>query len=229
MRNAIFTLAGATLLLALVAPASAIDVVVRRSTTSRDGGTISKMTKTEVTVTKQVGGDTVVPVNDIAWIEFDGAPASMGLGRSALEGGNLDVAQKQLETALQESAASTKAGLQGDLNYMLARVFALRAQANPALAAEASQRLSDFVSKNRDHYRAFDAQLLLGDVALATGDAGAATRSEEHTRSVRVERCWRSRTSTAPNASSTLWRPSHPRMTPRSPADCRHCWARRSA
>jgi len=175
MRYACTAFCSAVLLCCCVSPVEAIDIVVRRSTGQREGGTISKMSKTDVTVTKTVGGDTVVPVNDIAVIEFDSAPASMGLGRSALEAGQLDVAQKQLETALQESAAADKPGLKGDLEFMLARVFALRAQANPAQAGEATKRLGDYLSKNRDHYRFFDAQLLLGEVALQTSDAAAAT------------------------------------------------------
>lgn len=161
--------------LLLLAPAAeAIDVVVRRGGGAREGGRISKMSKTEVTVTKQVGGDAVVPVNEIAWIEFDSAPAATGLGRSALEAGQLDVAQKQLEQALQDAGATDNAGLKGDLEFMLAKVAALRGLTDAARAAEAVKKLSDFISRNRDHYRLFEAQLLLGDVALIAGDYAAA-------------------------------------------------------
>lgn len=154
--------------------AEAIDVVVRRSGAAREGGKLSKMTKTEVTITKQVGGDAVVPVNDIAWIEHDGAPASMGLGRAALDAGQLDVAQKQLEQAQTEAASTDNAALRGDLDFLLAKVFALRALTDASQAAEAARRLNDYLSKNRDHYRYFDAQLLLGDVAIVGGDAATA-------------------------------------------------------
>jgi tetratricopeptide (TPR) repeat protein len=160
-------------LLLVSAQASAIDVVVRTGG-QRDGGKITKSTKTEVTITKQVGGDTVVPVNEIVSIEWDGAPATMALGRASLAAGQLDSAEKQLQQALTESAGSDNAGLRGDLDFMLARVFALRAMADASKAADAAAKLKAFLGSNRDHYRTFDAQLLSGDVALAAGDYPAA-------------------------------------------------------
>ena len=174
MRSLILPLAATTLLLAITPSANAVDLIVRRNSDQRDGGKLSKMTKTEVTVTKQVGGDTTVPVNEIAWIEFDGAPASMGLGRSALAAGQLDVAAEQLEQALQESAGVDNPGLRGDLEFMAAKVLAVRGMTEPATAASAVQKLKDFVGKNREHYRFYDAQLLLGYVALAAGDPATA-------------------------------------------------------
>lgn len=153
--------------------AAAIDVVVRRNG-SRDGGNITTHSKTEVTVSRQVGGDVTVPVNEIAFIEWDGAPATMGLGRTALDNGQLDAAQKQLEEAQKESAGADKPGLRGDLDYLLAKVFAERAMTDADAAAEAVKRLKEFVSSNRDHYRLYDAQLALGETSLAVGDyAGA--------------------------------------------------------
>jgi tetratricopeptide (TPR) repeat protein len=152
----------------------AADIVNRRSGAQREGGTISKMTKTDVTVTKQVGGDVTVPANDIASIEWDGAPSGLGLGSAAVNAGNLDYAQSQLEQAKTEAAGSDKAGLKGDIDFYLAKVFALRAMTDPARAAEARTRLDGFLKAYRDHYRTYDAQLLLGDVARAGKDFPAA-------------------------------------------------------
>lgn len=151
----------------------AIDVVVRRGD-QRDGGKISKVTKTEVTITKQVGGESVIPVNEIDYIEWEGAPASLALGRGSLAGGQLDAAQKQLEEALTESAGSDNAGMRGDLDYLLGRTLAAKAQADATQIPAALEKLKAYISGNRDHYRVYDAQLLLGDVALAGGDFAAA-------------------------------------------------------
>lgn len=159
--------------LSVAASALAIDVVVRRDS-QRDGGKVSKSTKTDVTVTKQVGGDTVIPVNEIDFIEWEGAPAVMALGRTALTNGQLDNAEKQLQQALTESAGSENAGLRGDLDFLLAKTLALRALADPAKAAEAAAKLKAYISGNRDHYRVFDAQLLMGDVSVAAADYPAA-------------------------------------------------------
>jgi tetratricopeptide (TPR) repeat protein len=152
----------------------AADIVNRRSGAQREGGTISKMSKTEVTVTKQVGGDVTIPANDVASIEWDGAPPGLGLGSAAVAAGNLDYAQQQLDQARTEAAGSDKPGLKGDIDFYLAKVFALRAMTDPAQVAEARNRLDAFLKANRDHYRAYDAQLLLGDVARAGKDFPAA-------------------------------------------------------
>jgi tetratricopeptide (TPR) repeat protein len=174
MRSLLSAASMFVVILSTVASVEAIDVVVRRSGAAREGGKLSKMTKTEVTITKQVGGDAVVPANDIAWIEHDNAPASVRLGRAALDAGQLDLALKQFEQAQTESAASDNAALRGDLEFSLAEVFARRALTDASQAAEAGRRLQEFLAKNRDHYRFYDAQLLLGDVSLAAGDSAAA-------------------------------------------------------
>ncbi len=153
--------------------ASAIDVIVRHGG-QREGGKITKTSKTEVTITKQVGGDTTIPVNEISFIEWDSAPSVMGLGRSALASGQFDNAQKHLEQALSESARSDNAGMRGDLNFMLAKIAAHKGLADQTQAAAAAEKLKAFLSSNRDHYQLFDAQLLLGDVSLAADDYPAA-------------------------------------------------------
>lgn len=160
-------------LLAIAASAPAIDVVVKRDGT-REGGKISASSKTEVTVTKQVGGNSTIPVNEIDFIEWDGAPATMALGRASLAAGQLDTAEKQLGQALTESAGSDNTGLRGDLDFLLAKTLALRALADSSKAADAAAKLKAYLSSNRDHYRLYDAQLLMGDVSLAAGDYPAA-------------------------------------------------------
>ncbi|MFV0444950.1 MAG: tetratricopeptide repeat protein [Planctomycetaceae bacterium] len=155
------------------AAVNAADVVVRRGN-QRDGGKITKVSKTEVALTKQVGGEMTIPVNEIDFIEWDGAPASMGLGRSSLAAGQLDAAQKQLEQAQKEAAAADNSGLKGDLEYLLGKVLAEKAMADGSQQAAAIEKLKAYTTGNRDHYRTFDGQLLLGDVAVAAGDYATA-------------------------------------------------------
>lgn len=164
------------LLAALAAPVllPAVDIVHRRSSAQREGGTISNMSKTEVTVTKQVGAPATVPVNDIASIDWDGAPSGLGLGASAINSGNLDYARQQLDQAKTEAAGSNKAGLKGDIDFQQARLSVVRAQADRSQTDEARGRLQAFLRTYPNHYRGYEAQLLLGDVSLAAGDYGAA-------------------------------------------------------
>lgn len=152
----------------------AVDIVNRRSGAQREGGTLSKMTRTEVTITKSVGGDVTIPVNDIASVEWDGAPAQYGLGSSAIAAGNLDYAEQQLNAAKAAIMSANKPGLAGDIDFLLAKVAALRAMTDADQVAEARKRLDAFLRGNADHYRTFDAQLLLGDVAIEAGDFPAA-------------------------------------------------------
>jgi predicted negative regulator of RcsB-dependent stress response len=176
MRKFTITLLALAGLLLTHSRLSAIDVVVRPGD-KRDGGKISKVSKTEVVLTKQVGGDTSIPVNEIEFIEWDGAPATMSLGRAALFGGQLDSAQNQLEQALQESSGSENSAMRADLDYLLARTLAGKAQVDATHLPAATEKLKAFLGSNRDHYQTFDAQLLLGDLSLSAGDFAAATQA----------------------------------------------------
>lgn len=55
-----------------VTPLFAIDIITKKSDGKRVNGSISSMSKTELTLKKNVGEPDVVSANDIAAIEWDG-------------------------------------------------------------------------------------------------------------------------------------------------------------
>ena len=69
-------------------PLFAIDIITKKSDGKRVNGSISAMSKTELTLKKNVGEPDVVSANDIAAIEWDGGGPELKLGYSDVNGGN---------------------------------------------------------------------------------------------------------------------------------------------
>ena len=161
-------------LVAGVAPqAIALDQVFRRSTEKPAQGEITSVSRNEVVVKPSVGEAVTVPANDIVDVNWEAAPPAFKLGRSQEANGQFDLAIKSYQQAASESA-STNANLQSEIAFSIARTNAKIAMADPAQLAGAQAELVAFTEKNRDHYRFYEAQLLLGDVALANSDLTAA-------------------------------------------------------
>jgi tetratricopeptide (TPR) repeat protein len=149
--------------------ASGIDTVTRKSTEKAAAGEITSVSKTEVVVTPAVGDPTTVPVNDIVDVDWEEAPPSLKLGRSQETGGQFDLALKSYQQAATENT-SNEPNLRAEITFSIARVRARQALADPALAADSMAELKAFTEANRDHYRFYEAELLLGEVALAADD-----------------------------------------------------------
>jgi tetratricopeptide (TPR) repeat protein len=151
-------------------PVCALDLVHRRSNEKTVGGDITKVSRTEVIVTQKVGNkEEVIPANDISYIEWDGEPGPLKLARGSENTGNLDESIKQYQEAVKEVSGG-KDGLKSEVDFGLARALARRALRTPAELPAAITQLKSFINGNRDHYRFYDAQLLLGDALLASKD-----------------------------------------------------------
>jgi len=151
------------------AEAWGIDSVIRKSTEKPAGGEITSITRTEVVVTPRIGSPVTVPANDIDDVDWDGAPPSLNLGQSQESVGQLDSALKSYEEAEQESSGG-KEGLRAEIAFSIARVNAKLAFADESRREAAKTLLVNFTDRYRSHYRFYDAQLLLGRVALAADD-----------------------------------------------------------
>ena len=151
-------------------PALAIDLVHRKSTDKAIGGEITKNTRDGITVTQQVGmKEEVVPAGDVAYIEWDAEPGPVKLARGSETTGALDEAVKQYQEAVKAVGAS-KEGLKADVQFGLARATARRAMRTGEDLSGAVAAVKAFVNSNRENYRYFDSQLLLGELSLGTGD-----------------------------------------------------------
>lgn len=162
----------AALLTAALLPAGsarALDTVVRRSTEREAAGTIESVSRTEVVVKPSFGEAVTVPANDIVEVQWEEAPPSFSKGRSQEAGGQYELALASYQEAATESSGRNP-NLRADIQFRLARVQAQLAFVDPQKLPAARDELKQFVETQRNHYDFYDAQLLLGDVALAAGD-----------------------------------------------------------
>ncbi|MFO0919734.1 MAG: tetratricopeptide repeat protein [Planctomycetaceae bacterium] len=174
--RAVITLAAVWLLGSCVSRAD--DVVYRKSTDKRLGGTVSQISKTELTIKPRAGETVTVPVNDIAAIDWDDAPAEFKLARSDESAGRFDSARQRLMKCLDE-VKSSKDGLRTDVEYLLARATARGALADPSGRDEAVAKLTAFLKSHADSFRYYEAQQLLGQVQLARQDYAQARAAFE--------------------------------------------------
>ena len=168
-----------TLLLATATALSAaeIDTVTRKSDGKVIGGEITKVTKTEVVVSQKVGNkEDAIPANDIAALEWRGEPTQLLAARSDERSGNLSEALASYQEALSD-ASITRKEVKADIEFLIARTAVKVAQADREQAGAAIQKLKAFVELNRDHYRFYEAQILLADLALISGDSAQADAS----------------------------------------------------
>lgn len=161
-------------LVGLVAPAlcQALDTIHLHSTDREIGGTITMVTKTEVTVDVPASGVQTIPANDIDAIEWDGEPALFKRARSEETSGQYDAALASYQLALDENPSSDN--VKTDIQFFIARTTARKALVDPTMIEAAKTLLLAFVDTKRDHYRFYEAQLWLGDVSIAEGDMSAA-------------------------------------------------------
>jgi len=154
--------------------AFSIDSVTRRGAERPVGGTIKTITRTEIVVFQKVGNkEETIPANEILLVDWDGEPPEFGLGRGHEAAGNYPQAMEQLAIAA-NSAKAGNANVRADIDFFIARTAAKMAIAEPSLAPDAVAKLKVFVAGHRDHFRFFEAQALLAEVALRTNDAATA-------------------------------------------------------
>lgn len=150
----------------------AIDSVNLRSTDRPVGGTITAITKTDVTVNVPARGEQTIPANDILRIDWDGQPPVFTRALTEENGGNYPAALASYQEALDANPAN--ANIRTDIQFAMARTMARAALADATQVDSAMMALRDFVNAQRNHYRFYDAQMWLGDVALASGDLSTA-------------------------------------------------------
>ena len=166
------TLSLSVLLLA-VTSVQAIDTVYSRSTEKRAAGEVTDVSKDSVTVTPRVGSPTVFPANDVQRIEWDGEPPTLRLARSKDAVGQYTLALEDYRQAAKEISGDND-HLRTDVEFGIASVIGRMALGDATQQDEAIKQLTSFRDDHSDHYRYFDALLLLGDVQLAAGEADAA-------------------------------------------------------
>ncbi len=152
----------------IVSPSWAIDQVLRKSSTTPIRGTISAVSKTGVTVKRQVGGDMMIPANDIRDIRWDGEPVKLISARAADRASRFEQALSFYADAAKDPKASG-ANIKLDLQFLVARATAGKALAGAGSLEEARQKLEGFLQVGANSCRYYNAVALLGQVELAAG------------------------------------------------------------
>ena len=150
-------------------PLFAIDIITKKSDGKRVNGSISAMSKTELTLKKNVGEPDVVSANDIAAIEWDGGGPELKLGYSDENGGKFESATQRFLKA-KTDAKSPSDFLKGEFEYMLARVAAKQALADPDKREQAIQKLIAAQKAYPEHVRYYESVVLLSQIQLAAKD-----------------------------------------------------------
>lgn len=175
MKRLIVSAASILAVLTLAAPASAIDIVTRKSDKPAQGD-ITDIARDAVKVKSGIGTMIDVPANDIVSIRWGAEPPELNLARSAEEGGNLERALEQLKAST--AGAGTNEAVKAEIQFLTARVTARTAlEQDASKLDDAASKLDAFVKGQADSFRFFEAVQLLGAVQLAKEDFSGAEQS----------------------------------------------------
>jgi tetratricopeptide (TPR) repeat protein len=165
----------AVLLASTSLTASAADSVVRKSAKA-EGGKITGSTRTELQLKTGTGNDVTIPANDILSVSWDDATGELKLGLSDENAGRLDSALQRITKSQAESKTDSDI-LKAEFEFLIARVTARMALADPSKQDEAIKLLTAFTKSRSDHFRYYEAVALLGQVQLAKQDFDAARKA----------------------------------------------------
>ncbi len=155
--------------------ASALDSVTKKSG-GRASGKITASSKTDLTIKPPTGEAVVIPANDLLIVDFDDATADMKLGLADENTGRFDSAIQRVTKSKTDTKADNPL-LKAEFDFVLARIDARIALADPSKRDDAIKRLQAFQKSNSDHYRYYESMALLGQVQLAKQDYDGARAS----------------------------------------------------
>jgi tetratricopeptide (TPR) repeat protein len=156
----------------------AIDTVTRKSDGKRFGGTIIEMSKNDFKVKKQTGEPDVIQANDVAAVDWDGAPAEMRLGISDENGGKYESAVQRY-TKSRSDAKNPSEALKVEFDYLIARATGRMALADPTKLPAAITALQAVQKSSPEHFRYYETVSLLGQLQIASGNFDGARSTFE--------------------------------------------------
>lgn len=160
------------LVLAPLTPASAVDVVTRRSDNAGIRGTITKSDNAQVTVKRSNGEENSVASSDVKSVVFDGEPSTLRTARSNANSGAFDTALEKLKE-IQSSYSGSNKLLKADIAFMIARAQGKQAQTDPSKVDAALAALKAFRDGNKTSFRYLEATLLEASLHGIKKDAAA--------------------------------------------------------
>jgi len=160
-----------------LSPLFAVDIITKKSDLKKVNGSISAMSRNDLTL-KGPKGDETIPANDIAAIEWEGGGPELKLAYSDENGGRYEQATQRF-TKAKTDAKSPSDFLKGEYDYALARVLAKQALADPDKRDEAIKKLQAVEKAYPDHVRFYDSVLLLSQIQLTAKDFNGARTTLE--------------------------------------------------
>lgn len=152
----------------ICAQASAVDTVRTPNLKPTSvSGRVTKITPTVVTIEATGGVEREIPVNEIAWISFDGEPTGIGKARSEIANGRLEDALAALDKL--NLPANTRKPLLQEVEYLRLYCRAQLALAGSGEITQVGSELARFVKENPDSYHWYRANELIGDLLVAAG------------------------------------------------------------
>lgn len=154
------------------------DKLNRKSDSKPLNGDVTAATKDQVTIKDGIGKITTVETNDVVSVEWANGPSTFPLGLGAEKGGKFDAAMENYTTALKDTKA--KGNILADIEFSVARTLAKQGMGGDrAKLDEGAKKLDAFLKARADHYRYYEAAILLGDVLTSKEDYEGANKAYE--------------------------------------------------
>ena len=168
-RRTAWTFATLLSIAATATTAHAIDRVFRKSDPKPAIGSITSVTKDDLTIKPGVSTAVKIPANDIASVEWEGERPQMKIARNSEKSGRFEDALTKYAEELKQ--AGTKARLKADIQFLIARTTAKIALADPKRLDEAATKLEAFRKANGTNFRYYECLGYLGEIYLIKKDA----------------------------------------------------------
>ncbi|HEX4069523.1 MAG TPA: tetratricopeptide repeat protein [Planctomycetaceae bacterium] len=148
------------------------DMIDRRGATSALRGDVTEISRTEVVIkSRNNQREYRVPANEIERVRWQGEPAQLTQARVEERNGQFDKAVTVYETARKDAVS---ANLTTDLEFLIARVTALRALADEENYDPAIKLLEKFRTDHPSSFRYFESLKLLARLYMAKPDVDKA-------------------------------------------------------
>lgn len=162
----------------IVSEVSGAEVVIRRSDSKKLNGEIPENSKEGITLKPSKGEAQRIPADDVLSIQWAGEPSIIRSSRLDEAAGKTQKAFEGYQQALKE-LGEMQASLQAEAYFGIARTAASLAQNDKTKISIAIEKINEFQRKFPDSYHHWEAQLLLAQMQLLSGDAAAAQKIYE--------------------------------------------------
>ena len=147
------------------------DMLWKRGNGKMISGEIRQVSPESISI-KFDGKSQEIPIGEIDRLIFSDDPAGLGAVRSAFKNGQLEQASRQLATV----KASGRPFVQQDVDFYKAMIAAKLALRGESDVTDAARDLGRFLKTNANSFRFYEANEVMGDLAMSLGRFDSATK-----------------------------------------------------